>query len=438
MVKRGGNVASMGGANLFAARFFSVPKPPEKRRKRLTDLNTGVSNILKIALGFAMSMAAFLYTQDWWVLAWLGTPIWFAITGVRNIVQSVLGGGGLRGSPMLRWKNYVSWERICDSLMYTGISVPLLELVIRKWMLEDVFSLTVTDSAFVVYSIMALANALYICGHNVYRGLPREAIIGNALRSIVAIPLAMFYTEFFGFFLVWGGVVMVDVLLQQTSAIISKMASDTVAAYIEGFADRTNNMRSRRREYQSKIKQLFACHEQLDLLFPEDDSLEILINRQGISKNKVQPSSLTWVGDFSFLPHQPASSPSALTEREEILEQELDDRIRELEIMQIIISLDLMYFWMYQPLARQVLRYLVRKMTDDERAIFFTTQQVLNQEKAISHLFVEGMIGHSFSRPLSFYLERHREYLLGLDKMYDRIKADIRKHHKALRRQSLA
>lgn len=45
-------------------------------------LNTTLSNTLKVLTGFIPALFTFLYTQEWWVLAWLGAPIWFAITGV--------------------------------------------------------------------------------------------------------------------------------------------------------------------------------------------------------------------------------------------------------------------------------------------------------------------------------------------------------------------
>ena len=61
----------------------------------------------------------FALTKDWWVLAYLGAFIWFGITGLRNILQSVLGGGGFRRSRLLNWNDYISWTRITDSLLFT-------------------------------------------------------------------------------------------------------------------------------------------------------------------------------------------------------------------------------------------------------------------------------------------------------------------------------
>lgn len=57
-------------------------------------LNTALTNCLKILIGFIPAFLTFALTKDWWVLAYLGGPIWFAITGVRNIIQAVVGGEG--------------------------------------------------------------------------------------------------------------------------------------------------------------------------------------------------------------------------------------------------------------------------------------------------------------------------------------------------------
>ncbi len=391
-----GNIASMGGVVPFTTRFFASPRKERETKPGFNCLNSSLANFLKVFIGFVIAMAVFQHTQSWWVLAWLGAPIWFAITGVRNILQAVLGGGGIKGAPLLRWNDYVSWGRLCDSLMYTGISVLLLELIIRKWLLNDLCSLNVQDNPLTVFTVIAAANAIYICGHNIYRGLPREAVIGNALRSVIAIPLAMLYNEVFTDALLLVGVVSAPALMQQGAAIVSKMASDTVAAYIEGFADRANNIRNRRWDYESKLKQLFSSIARLELLFPEEDVMEKL--------RRPQP--------FAFsVRSAPEGAASVPDDREKAMELAVENRAHELESTLIINALDLLYFWMYQPRAREVLRRLFSAMSTDERAVFLEAQQVLRREREVSGLFVEGLVGHNFSRPLSFYLECHKEYL---------------------------
>ena len=102
-----------------------------------------------------------------------------------------MGGGAFTRSVLVPWKRYVSWSRMADSLFYTGISVPLLEVVVRLWLLQDFMGLTVQDNALAVYTVIAMINSAYISGHNIYRGLPKEAIVGNLFRSALSIPLSM-------------------------------------------------------------------------------------------------------------------------------------------------------------------------------------------------------------------------------------------------------
>ena len=68
-------------------------------------------------------------------------------------------------------------------------------------LLEDGLGLTVKDHQFLVFSIIAGANSIYISLHNIYRGFPKEAIIGNLFRSLLAIPVSVFYNDVLALFL---------------------------------------------------------------------------------------------------------------------------------------------------------------------------------------------------------------------------------------------
>lgn len=381
-----GNIATLGGftrdpdndLSLDAVKGASCP-----RWMGFAYLNTGIVNLLKVLAGFIPAMLSFQYTQSWWVLVWFGALIWFAITGFRNILQAVLGGGGISRTPLLRWNDYVSWSRISDSLMYTGISVPLLELVVRSMLLEKLMGFTVQSDPTLVYTCIAIANAIYIAGHNSYRGLQREAIIGNLFRSVLAVPISILYNNVLFELLLFGGVANPWVMLQPGAAVISKMASDTVAALIEGFADRNSNLRMRRWDYESKLVQLYDCYARLELLFPEEDVLEML------------------------------KTPKQFI-------RAVEAEARHLETTIIINALDLMYFWMYQPRARNMLREQLRNMSQEERTILQRTQLVLTREREVSQLFVDGIVGRNFSRPLAFYLDRHEQYLRDMEHICDK------------------
>ena len=81
------------------------------------------------------------------------------------------------------------------------------------------------------------------------------------------------------------------------------------------------------------------------------------------------------------------------------------------------VALDLMYFWMYQPRARDILREQLRSMSADERKVLVRSQLVLTREREVSQLFVDGIVGRNFSRPLAFYLDRHEEYLRDMEQI---------------------
>jgi hypothetical protein len=274
----------------------------------------------------------------------------------------------------------VSWGRLTDSLLFTGFSVPLLDYIVKTVLLDRVFGVTTATSPLILYSVMALANGIYLCSHNTFRGLPKGAIVGNFFRTILSIPLALIFNTAVGGILSGAGVSGVNDILQKWAAVISKAASDCVAGVIEGLADRYENIWLRGRDYAAKIGQLFDTYARLELLFPEMDVLAML------------------------------ESPKTFI-------QMLGAEARDLERIIIINALDLLYFWMYQPRARIVLKARFASMSSEERQIFIRSQCVLQRQREISQLFLDGIIGRNFSRGLAFYLDRYQEYLESLRRL---------------------
>ena len=152
------------------------------------------------------------------------------------------------------------------------------------------------------------------------------------------------------------------------------MASDTVAAIIEGYADSQMNLRMRRWDYESTIKRIFDCYTQLELLFPREDALICL----------ARPGGLRGRGG---------------------------EEAQRLERILIICALDLMYFWFYQPRAQEAFRHKVRSMAEADRAVLLSAQLVLMREREVSQFLVDGLLGRNFSKPLAFFLDRRKEYL---------------------------
>ncbi len=376
-----GNVVTLGGVRKTTHNGLTLIPPENSRRRKISSryINSHLRNLLKVFIGFVPAFLTFYLTKQWWLLAYLGAFIWFGITGVRNILQSVLGGGGLRRSPMLRWNAYVSWDRIADSLLFTGFSVPLLDYLTKTVLLERGLGITTATAPVLLYTIMAVVNGLYLSSHNALRGLPKEVVFANFFRSALSIPVAIALNLVVGQLLSAAGVQAVTDVLQKWAAIISKAASDSMAGIIEGTSDRYNNIRTRFRDYRQKLSELLSIYAQLELLFPETDSYDLIQNAERFRKKA----------------HHEA---------------------RDLEKIITIHSLDLLYFWMYQPRARSALDQLLRNINEEERHLLVTSQLTLLRQRDISQMFIDGILGHDFARGLAFYLSRYGEYLEAMKK----------------------
>jgi len=372
-----GNVIALGGIKKRISNDLLLQhRRMKKKYKKIpwAYFDSHLRNVLKVIVGFVPAFLTFALTKDWWLLSYFGAFIWFGITGFRNILQSILGGGGFRRSPLLRWNTYVSWDRIADSLLYTGFSVPLLEYFVKMWFLEEICGITTTTHPVLLYSVMALVNGIYLSSHNAFRGLPKGAIFGNFFRSILSIPIAILLSSMIGGILTIAAVPDVNFVLQKWAAIISKTASDIMAGVIEGTADRYKNIHIRFREYRNKLSDLIDIYAQLELLFPEERTLEILEQPQKTQK---------------------------ITNME----------VQDLEKIICIHALDFLYFWMYQPRARGALRLLLQDITEEERHIFVSSQFTLQRQKEISQMFIDGVLGPDFARALSFFLSHSEQYL---------------------------
>lgn len=383
-----GNIASLGGQSGRSRNGLSLNTSGDSDthpRPSWNHLHSGLMNTGKILLGFCPAFLTFYLTKEWWLLAYFGAVIWFAITGFRNILQSVVGGGGLRRSSLLEWKDLVSWGRVADSLLYTGFSVPLLDFLVKDLLLARNMGITTGTNPLLLYSVMALANGMYISSHNTYRGLPTGAVVGNFFRTIFSIPVALGLN----YVVLWTATaadVPEPVALAQMqlwAAIISKTASDFVAAIIEGTADRQTNLAHRKLDYSEKLSQAYNVYERLETTFPEEDVLKLLEHPKVLCKN-------------------------------------LADKNPELLRDMVIDSLDLLYFWMYQPRSRIALIQHMEHMSSDEKSFLLQSQQVLKEKRIISEMFINGLVGKRFESALAFFLSYSDIYLHSFAKLVKR------------------
>jgi hypothetical protein len=377
-----GNVVTLGGIQKEVINEIYInPQDSSGVTKGipLIYLNSHIRNMLKVLIGFIPAFLTFFYTKDWWLLSYFGAFIWFGITGIRNILQSVLGGGGFRRSPMLRWNAYVSWDRIADSLLFTGFSVPLLDYIVKTAVMDNIFGVTTTTNPILLYTAIALTNGIYLSSHNAFRGLQKAAVYGNLFRTVLSIPIAVSINFIAEVFLTSTGTAGAPLVLQKWAAIISKASSDIVAGIIEGTADRYKNIKMRYKEYRKKLTELIDIHSSLELLFPDVRDIELL----GYPNNSQKKTSA---------------------------------EIRDLEKIISIHALDALYFWMYQPRSRTALRHLLDSISEEERQIWVSSQFVLLRKKEISQMLIDGVLGNDFAKALSFYLSSYPEYLEAMKK----------------------
>ncbi len=380
-----GNIYTLGGIGRVNALAPDQPDEPDPSQGSgvWRYLNAKVSLGARILLGFIPAFLTFALTKDWWLLAYGGAFIWFGITGLRNIIQSIMGCGGIRRSPLLRWNDYVSWRRLADSLLFTGFSVPLLDLLVKTIILDRGFGVTISSHPDVLYTVMALANGLYLTSHNLFRGLPRGAAMANLFRSVLSIPLAVAFSAGAEGLMEFFGEEHIAEELQKWAAVISKLASDCVAGVIEGVADKYQYLRLRRQDCDGKFKHLFDAYAQLEMLYPQENVIGLLETPK------------------QFL---------------QTVRHEKQDLVNIL----IVNALDLLYFWMYQPRARDVLARRIQEMSVEERQAFVLSQHVLFREREISQLFLDGLVGRNFAKALAFYLDNWSEYLTAIEAIAER------------------
>ncbi|MBU1221457.1 hypothetical protein KKF34_02805 [Myxococcota bacterium] len=377
-----GNIAALGGMPGEPVNGFMTKETPPSRISTVNYINSGILNATKVLIGFIPAFLTFYFTKSWWVLAWFGAPIWFAITGGRNIIQSVVGGGGLFRTSLLEWKDFVNWSRVCDSLLFTGFSVPLLDFLVKDLLLNRSMGITPATNVIALYSVMALANGIYISSHNLFRGLPMAAVIGNFFRTILSIPVAIFLNWLILRIILSTGtsIVSAQAAMFLWAAVISKFASDMVAAIIEGSADRRANLELRMNDYREKLQHIYKNYNSLELQFPETDIQELMANPEKFAKT-------------------------------------LQKTNHKLLKQMVINSLDLLYFWMYQPRAESAMKIKSSRMGKTELKSLVLFTGILKCKHLVSQMLLKGLVGRKFERALAFYLSRSDEWLQKMQKL---------------------
>jgi hypothetical protein len=218
--------------------------------------------------------------------------------------------------------------------------------------------------------------------HNLYRGLPTAGAYANLGRNLAAVPIALLYNFLLLSILRFFDVANIDAVIAATTTLVSKTASDTAAAMIEGYFDRQTTLKLRMRDFGDVLSRLLDCRAALELSFPRSTSGELL--------------------------RRP----------EQLYESDLPE-VRRLTDEITIHCLDLMYFHFYQPLAAQTLRRYAERMSAGDRRFVLEAQSLLQHGDYACRLFIGGVFGNNFKAALAFYLSWHETYRRALPGLLD-------------------
>ena len=392
LARKVGNVVSLGAPFNSSPKSEILKKPVSGIIDAWDYIDTRIRSIIKVLIGLTTAFITFRYLSNpnqWYFLSYFGAFIWLGITLVRNIIQAVASGGNFRSSS-LKWNDFVSWHRIADSLFWTGLSVPLLDYVVKNLILFKLFDITPQNNPALVYTALGVANGLYITTHNIIRAFPIAAIRGNWLRVPLAIPISLCLNFIIGTILRLIGINGIESILQQWSAVLYKLSSDIVAGVVEASADRAKYIKASMDDIDCKLKEFYALTATMELLSPEEVNTPSLfdLKKSDVKKSGLKKSTLL----KSFY----------------------------------INALDIMHIWLRQPQAKNVVKKRIALMTPDERKYFVECQHILEKKKSITKLFLSNLVGENFSKALAFYLRYNSTYLKELDNFNSKVKVALK------------
>lgn len=224
----GGGIVSMGKTKKNIHNY--VGDEQEVERISLVPLWQHLHPFIKGIIRIAVSFPVAYYT-----IGWKYALLWYFITFSRNALVDMVSAQGF--SPKGWSFADINVENATQSLFWTGFSVPLLNLV--KLQIEIAIAMTTLGEGIVKETIrffaICLANGSYIATHNKLRNFDAAVIKANFFRSILAWPLATFFSFA-------GNYMMVPAIVQ------AKFWSDFVAAMIEGIGKYMRRLKLRKRD----------------------------------------------------------------------------------------------------------------------------------------------------------------------------------------------
>lgn len=173
--------------------------------------------------------------------------IWFVITGFRNVIVDWIASSGIVPSA---WRlRDIDRENMCESLFFSGISVPILAGA--KMGFDASWAWFGFDEGFLFtfckFWAIAFANGLYLVSHNTLRGFDKAAIRGNFFRSVLSWPLATI-----------GSYALTPIGVPDV--VQSKIWSEVVAGFIEGTVKNIKQKRLAQKAVFEVYKQIISSN----------------------------------------------------------------------------------------------------------------------------------------------------------------------------------
>lgn len=205
-------------------------------------LNPNLKNLIMVGIGFSVAYS------------WIGlqyTLIWFGITFFRNVLVDLIAASGLDFGTWSRKK--INFDNACQSLFWTGFSVPILGTVKSQFDVAWPWLQTGILFETTKFFFICLANGSYIATHNKIRNFDKKTIKINFFRTIIAWPFATIFSPI-------GNLLLIPSIVQ------AKMWSDIVGGFIEGSSKFWQRYNLRLRDFAEILPRLNSSRREKQLV----------------------------------------------------------------------------------------------------------------------------------------------------------------------------
>ncbi|MGL4721844.1 MAG: hypothetical protein ACRCV3_00900 [Desulfovibrionaceae bacterium] len=344
------------------------------------DLNTKLLIFLKICVALLFAYTTFKLTQENPILQDLGGVLWLSISvcsGISQIVYAI----GFEKHSLVKKREYLIPSRFADVLLGTGLSVFIIEYLLRYLLLQNTFHINSASHPFLVFCILGVSSSSILLFFARIRGLSRKIATVQAFRVLVSVPLAIVYQFVFLWILRYCEVHNADAIVSSMTTIISKLASDTFVGTVVAIILKHGYITTRKWDYRKSLNALWEYINTLEELYPEKD--------------------------IAFLLQQPAVFIR-------LMKEEQNELLRSLYIS----LLDIFYFWYYKPRSHRALKMLIATMSSGERKSLSNIVVLLGFLKDnIDDLSFGGEKPENYNKFCKFYIRYHQIFIKDIQKI---------------------